>query len=169
MHSSKSFCVNLVYQKRTLCLILTWHLYHPDAISQCLGSSIAVYWKKAWALQHLFAASSQQRRNTRSASMRHGKQLADIRNRRFLEIERRSALGLIWVYNRLPEEIVRHDNVKDFQRSLQTLLKDILLSGCDDLKHSLSLRIAVYKHPLRWDTYIYIYIYIYSWSFVVIV
>ena len=96
-----------------------------------------------------FAASTQQRRNTRSASARHGKQLSDIRNRRFLEIERRSALGLIWVYNRLPEEIVRHDNVKDFQRSLQSLLKDILLSGCDDWKYYLSPRIAVHKHPLR--------------------
>ena len=96
-----------------------------------------------------FAASTQQRRNTRSASARHGKQLSDIRNRRFLEIERRSALGLIWVYNRLPEEIVRHDNVKDFQRSLQSFINDILLSGCDDWKYSLSPRIAVYKHALQ--------------------
>ena len=53
-----------------------------------------------------FAASTQQRRNTRSASATHGKQLSDIDNKRFLDIERKSALVLVWVCNRLPEEIV---------------------------------------------------------------
>ena len=51
-----------------------------------------------------FAASSQQSSNTRSASIRHKRQIVDIRNMRFLEIERRSALGLIWVYNRIPKK-----------------------------------------------------------------
>ena len=96
-----------------------------------------------------FAPSSSLSRNTRSTSRRHGRQIADIRNRRFLEIERRSALGLIWVYNRIPESIISHDCVKDFQRSLQLLLKDHILAGCDDWKDTLSPRIAVYKHPLR--------------------
>ena len=73
----------------------------------------------------------------------------DIRNRRFLEIERRSALCLIWMYNRIPEQFISFDSVKDFQRSLQILLKDRILSGCDDWKDTLSRRIAVYKHPLR--------------------
>ena len=96
-----------------------------------------------------FAPSSSLSRNTRSTSRRHGRQIADIRNKRFLEIERRSALGFIWVYNRIPESIISHDCVKDFQRSLQLLLKDHILAGCDDWKDTLSPRIAVYKHPLR--------------------
>ena len=73
----------------------------------------------------------------------------DIRNRRFLEIERRSALGLIWMYNRIPEQIISCDSAKDFQRSLQLVLKDRILSGCDDWTDTLSPRIGVYKHLLR--------------------
>ena len=92
-----------------------------------------------------FAASTQQRPNTRSGSIRHGMQIADIRDKHFLEIERRSALGLIWIYNRIPKEIISHNSVKEFQRSLQLLVKDRLLSGCDDWKDTLSPRIAVYK------------------------
>ena len=45
-----------------------------------------------------FVRSTQQKPNTRSGSARHGRQIADIRNRHFLEIERRSALGLICIY-----------------------------------------------------------------------
>ena len=36
-------------------------------------------------------------------------------DRNFLEIERRSALGLIWIYNRLPEDIVSKVSVKKIQ------------------------------------------------------
>ena len=96
-----------------------------------------------------FQISTNQARNTRSGSARHGRQIIDIRNRRFLEVERRSALGLIWIYNRLPEAIVSNDNVKEFQRNLQLLVKQRLLSGDPDWKNILSPRIAVYRHPLR--------------------
>ena len=48
----------------------------------------------------------------------HGRQLVDIRNKEFMEIERRSALGLIWIYNRLPEAIISNDTVQDLQRNL---------------------------------------------------
>ena len=71
------------------------------------------------------AASSQQKLNTRSASIRDGRQIAAIRNKHFLKIERRSALGLIWVYNRIPDEIVSHDGVKDFKQRLQVLFKEL--------------------------------------------
>ena len=50
--------------------------------------------------------------STRSGSKQHSRQLLDIRKGHYLEIERRSALGLIWVYNRLPVAIVRHESVK---------------------------------------------------------
>ena len=61
----------------------------------------------------------------------------------------RSALGLIWVYNRLPADIVRHATVKDFQKSLQEFLKERFVAGCDDWKATFSPRIPACAHPLR--------------------
>ena len=99
--------------------------------------------------QHFFQASIADRHFTRSGSCRHNRQLVDIKDRHFLEIERRSALGLIWVYNRLPAEIVYYDTVKGFQTALQKLLIERLISGCDDWKGIYSPRIRAYAHPLR--------------------
>ena len=67
----------------------------------------------------------------------------------FLEIERRSAVGLIFVYNRLPADIVAQVTVKAFQRGLQQLLKERILSGCDDWRRTFSPRVPAYCHPLR--------------------
>ena len=67
----------------------------------------------------------------------------------FLEIERRSALGLVWVYNRLLGDVIDTVDVKDFQRRLQMILKQRILEGCDDWKDTLSVRAPVYRHPLR--------------------
>ena len=58
----------------------------------------------------------------------------DIRNQRFLEIERRSALGLIWVYNRIPEAIIDATDIKDFHGQLQMVLKQrtaAIYHACD--------------------------------------
>ena len=96
-----------------------------------------------------FQLSGAERRCTRSGSVRHNRQLVDIKDRHFLEIERRSTLRLICVYNRLPAEIARHDTVKEFQRSLQQLLKSRLISGCEDWKATFSPRVHAYAHPLR--------------------
>ena len=79
----------------------------------------------------------------------NGRQLVDIRNTQFLEIERRSALGLIWIYNRVPEAIGSNDTVKDFQGNLQLLLKELITSGCTDWKITFSQRIPYYPHPVR--------------------
>ena len=96
-----------------------------------------------------FTASSARSWNTRSASMRHGRQLLDIRNKPFLDIEQRSALGLIWVHNPLLGNIITCVNIKDFQRSLQIMLKQSRLSDFDDWKDTLSPRAPVCMHPLR--------------------
>ena len=96
-----------------------------------------------------FTASSARSRNTRSASIRHGRQLVDIRDKPFLEIERRSALGLMSVYNRLRGDIINIVDIKDFQRSLQMILKQRILAGCDDWKVTLSPRAPVYRRLLR--------------------
>ena len=66
-----------------------------------------------------FKPATTPRRNTRSGCRLHSKQLMDIRDRPFLEIERRSVLGLIRVYNRLPQDIIDADNIKIFQRNLK--------------------------------------------------
>ena len=76
--------------------------------------------------QQFFKVCDAERHCTRSGSARHNKQLVDIKDRHFLEIERRSALGLILVYNRLLAETARFETVKDFQRSLQQLLENAL-------------------------------------------
>ena len=100
--------------------------------------------------KEVFKRSTAQRRNTRAGSKEHDKQLVDMRSRSFLEVERRSALGLIWVYNHLPQEIVSVSDVKGFQRDLQGLLKHQIMLGRDDWKSMLSPRIPIYRHPLRY-------------------
>ena len=86
---------------------------------------------------------------TRGMKNRHDMQLEDIRDGQFLEIQRRSALGLVWVYNRLPGEIVATKTVSCFQPKLHELVKERVLSGCSDWRHTLDPRIRAYAHPLR--------------------
>ena len=69
---------------------------------------------------------------TRAAGKRHDKQLIDIRDGRFLEIQRRSALGLIWIYNRLPGSVVSEMTVSGFQHQVQEMVKERASSGCTD-------------------------------------
>ena len=113
----------------------TWRLYKAGAIWPCWGYFIKRLWQKGPNHFHaFFKLSIAQRHNhsTRSGSKQHSRQLLDIRKGHYLEIERRSALGLIWVYDRLPVAIVRNESVKEFQRALQILLKERLASGCAD-------------------------------------
>ena len=98
-----------------------------------------------------FRLSTAERPCTRSGTWRHNRQLIDIRNEHFLEIQPRSALGSIWVYNRLPAEIARHDTVKYFQTSMQHLLKDRLAAGCTDCMSTFSLRVPAYCNPMKWN------------------
>ena len=85
---------------------------------------------------------------TRLAEYRHDKQLAEHRKGRFLEILRRSALGLVAVYNFLPAEIVAAVTVKDFQRQLQDLLCFRATRKEPDWKVTFSPRVPMWKHPL---------------------
>ena len=70
-----------------------------------------------------FKFATTPRSSTRAGSRMHNKQLVDIRDGSFLEIERRSVLGLIGVYNRLPEDIISANEVKVFERNLQIVSK----------------------------------------------
>ena len=65
-----------------------------------------------------YCAETATNTRTRLATRRHNWQLAEHRKGRFLEILRRSALGLVAVYNLLPADVVAADTVKNFQRLL---------------------------------------------------
>ena len=86
---------------------------------------------------------------TRRTARNHTKPLEDPRTGRFPELLRRSALGLIAVYNMLPPELVLAKTVKEFQSNLQELLKTRAKEGCDDWAETLSPRVPLWCHPLR--------------------
>ena len=103
-------------------------------------------------LEHLRKFFYQQqetsRTGTRLSHRRHQWQLTEYRRGRFLEIVRRSALGLVAVYNLLPDEIVAADTVKDFQRLLQDLLCHRAVNDALDWKDTYSPRVPMWRHPL---------------------
>ena len=72
-----------------------------------------------------------------------------MRGSPFLEIARRSALGLAAVYNLLPEEIIASTHVKVFQAKLQDVTKRQLHFGNSDWQQLFSPRVPMYRHPLR--------------------
>ena len=86
---------------------------------------------------------------TRGAARRHEKQLDDPRKGNFPELLRRSALGLVAVYNLLPAEVVAERTVPDFQKQLQLLLKKRATANCEDWAQTLSPRVPVWRHPLK--------------------
>ena len=79
---------------------------------------------------------------------RHRYQIYDWRVTRPLSILRRSVLGLTWVYNLLPQNIVALDSVPDFQSALQELVMDFCRSRHPHWSHCLSPRLAYHSHPL---------------------
>ena len=84
---------------------------------------------------------------TRRQKRRHDKQLVEQRGPSFSEQLRRSALGLVAVYNLLPQDMVDSPSVKVFQSQLQALLRDHA-SHVSDWSDLFSPRIPLYKHPL---------------------
>ena len=95
------------------------------------------------------AELKQHRYLTRRAGKNHDKQLEDPRKGTFPELVRRSALGLIAVYNLLPADLVEEKTVKGFQSKLQGHLKERAAAGCEDWAETLSLRVPLWKHLLR--------------------
>ena len=100
------------------------------------------FWKFFRLEQHPRAS------RTRLAQRRHGGQLVETRRDRFLEVVRRSALGLVSVYNLLPPEVVCTDAVKTFQKNLQELVKARAAAGYEDWPETLSPRVPLWRHPL---------------------
>ena len=79
----------------------------------------------------------------------HGQQLEEHRAGTHLNVVRRSALGLTAVYNLLPARVVKLENVKDFQKASQELVKERATEGCSDWRLTFSPRLPLYSHPLK--------------------
>ena len=78
----------------------------------------------------------------------HTKALHDPRNDFNDPITRRSALGLVAVYNMLPPRILGSKTVSVFQRSLQECVVKFALSGYPQWVDVFSPRIPLASHPL---------------------
>ena len=63
--------------------------------------------------------------NTRHQASKHNRQLHDYVDGSHTELLRNSALGLVRVYNRLPQHVVDATTVASFQRLLQKNLTDL--------------------------------------------
>ena len=85
-------------------------------------------------LQALFppAPPQQAAYRTRHAGKRHTKQLLERCTGRFLELTRRSAFGLVRVYNFLPEDTVKTTTLTGFQTALTELARAACEKGNDN-------------------------------------
>ena len=88
---------------------------------------------------------------TRLQSSRHQWQLQEYRDGHHTEYLSRSILGLVTVYNLLPFGVVATSEVSKFQASLQNLVKERALAGCERWAELLSPRIETWQHPLMQD------------------
>ena len=88
-------------------------------------------------------------RSTRANTSAHSRQLKDMRGDVFLEVTRRSALGLVAVYNKLPQAVVDEDVVSSFQKQLQLLLRKQCSIKNASWKVLFSPRLPMYSHPLN--------------------
>ena len=99
--------------------------------------------------QDLFRLAWAKASITRNGARRHAREFIDIRNKDFLEIDCRSILGFILVYNHLPGTVVAANFVLSFQCNVQTLVKQRALDGCHDWMVIISQLLQVSEHPLR--------------------
>ena len=84
----------------------------------------------------------------RSRRVWHSKQLRDPRDSSHSTMLARSALGLVRIYNLLPQDIVDSTSVKSFQQALQALVMMRAKEGCHDWPDSFSPRLPLLGHPL---------------------
>ena len=90
----------------------------------------------------------------RDCLRRHTKQLLSHRNGNFLESLRHSLLGLIDIYNLLPQYAVEADTVHIFQRRLQEILCSEGKNDIPNWQHTFSPRNSLWDNRLRkWTNY----------------
>ena len=79
---------------------------------------------------------------------RHNKQVKTYRRGKFLETTARSILGLIDVYNMLPQAIFDIGDIQTFQATLQGVMKNMARIHAPNWEIVFSPRHALYAHPL---------------------
>jgi hypothetical protein len=85
---------------------------------------------------------------TTTQPQRHRYHLVDPRALHKGQLVRRSALGLVAVYNLLPPNVVEASNVSTFQGNLQRMVLECARSGYEEWSSLLSPRVALASHPL---------------------
>jgi len=86
--------------------------------------------------------------SVRTRRRRHTNHLVDPRDRPHLDVAGRSVLGLIRVYNLLPQSAIDCPSVACFQRFLQQLVRERMRQGRRDWADTLSPRLPLLTHPL---------------------
>ena len=85
------------------------------------------------------------RRSDRT-SRKHSKCLMEWPAGQNLKIMRRSALGMIRVYNILPQDVVDTQDLKAFQKALTNLVRDRVVAGDSRWPLLLSPRHVLFQH-----------------------
>ena len=99
--------------------------------------------------KHFILAASSVHPNGRNALRRHNRQLQSYRLGQFLETTAHSILGLVDVYNLLPQQLVNHECFRTFQRELQDMLKWGVKNGMTNWECMFLPRHVLHWHPLR--------------------
>ena len=84
-----------------------------------------------------------------SVFQKHNKQVCSHRCPRHRQMLARSALGLVDVYNLLPNRVVEQKSVPVMQHELPMLLKFPAANGEDSWRHTFSPRVPLSEHPLH--------------------
>ena len=84
----------------------------------------------------------------RATLRRHNQQIRTYRKGKFLETTSKSILGLIDIYNLLPQEFIDSEDVHSFQTKLQGLLKEEVHRGRRGWESMFSPRHPLHLHPL---------------------
>ena len=85
----------------------------------------------------------------REAMKKHDRQIVSHRVGKFLDILSHSVLGLVDVYNLLPQYVVNAPTVSKFQKRLQTLLMEMASTGEAGWKVLYCPRKTLWNNPLR--------------------
>ena len=85
----------------------------------------------------------------REANRRHDKQLMTHRTGKFLDITSHSLLGLVDIYNLLPQYTVNATTVSDFQKRLQKMMMELASNNAPGWKDIYSPRNTLWNNRLR--------------------
>ncbi len=148
-HYSTACCASLVCPPVLPSTTGTWRHSKPGDIAMLGVIHRAVLGVGPPHLRRFFRlAAPADYQRTRADVRRHHRHLEDPREGRYLEVLRRSALGLIGVYNLLPPDVVDAASVQSFQRLLQALVQRAEWTSVPNWHRVLSPRLEMASHPL---------------------